>query len=185
LILSVETEELGIAAGLQDRVAQVYEAPVFMDFDQMFMKQHGHGMYRTFSSELLPSLYIAYRTDLAEGSEVVHNRLRQRFMEGDPQVLGAMQSFAQLTNDCLKLVENGKGDQIGKLLNQNFDLRASIMRIPAENQRMVDLARSVGASAKFTGSGGAIIGTYENGEMLEALTERLAQAQIALIAPQF
>lgn len=32
LALSVETEELGIAAGLQDRVIQVYEGLVYMDF---------------------------------------------------------------------------------------------------------------------------------------------------------
>ena len=33
LVLSVEKEELGIAAGLQDRVIQVYEGLVYMDFD--------------------------------------------------------------------------------------------------------------------------------------------------------
>ena len=32
-VLSVETEELGIAAGLQDRVIQCYEDMVYMDFD--------------------------------------------------------------------------------------------------------------------------------------------------------
>src|SRR5207247_1909841 len=32
LVQSVETEELGIAAGLQDRVIQVYEGLVYMDF---------------------------------------------------------------------------------------------------------------------------------------------------------
>ena len=32
LVLSVETEELGIKAGLQDRVIQTYEGCVFMDF---------------------------------------------------------------------------------------------------------------------------------------------------------
>ena len=35
LVLSVEAKELGIAAGLQDRVAQAYEHPVFMDFDNL------------------------------------------------------------------------------------------------------------------------------------------------------
>ena len=34
LVLSVETEELGIGAGLQDRVAQVYQGMVFMDFSR-------------------------------------------------------------------------------------------------------------------------------------------------------
>ena len=32
-VLSIERDELGIAAGLQDRVIQVYEGLVYMDFD--------------------------------------------------------------------------------------------------------------------------------------------------------
>ena len=38
LVLSVETEELGIAAGLQDRVIQVYEGLVYMDFAEERME---------------------------------------------------------------------------------------------------------------------------------------------------
>ena len=34
LVLSVENDELGIPAGLQDRVIQVYEGVVFMDFNR-------------------------------------------------------------------------------------------------------------------------------------------------------
>jgi len=34
LALAVETEDLGIAAGLQDRVAQAYQGLVFMDFER-------------------------------------------------------------------------------------------------------------------------------------------------------
>ncbi len=42
LVLSVE-EELGITAGLQDRVVQVYGGVVFMDFDREHMQAHGCG----------------------------------------------------------------------------------------------------------------------------------------------
>ncbi len=52
VILSVETEELGISAGLQDRVVQVYENCVFMDFDEAHMKEHGHGRYEEIDPEL-------------------------------------------------------------------------------------------------------------------------------------
>ena len=34
LVLSVENNELGISAGLQDRVAQAFEKPVFMNFER-------------------------------------------------------------------------------------------------------------------------------------------------------
>ena len=39
-----------------------------------------------------------------------------------------------------------------------YDLRRTIMPIAPENHRMVEAARSTGASAKFAGSGGAICG---------------------------
>merc|ERR1719215_2448983 len=43
-VLSVE-QELGITAGLQDRVVQIYQGLVFMDFDAKYMETHGHGRY--------------------------------------------------------------------------------------------------------------------------------------------
>ena len=49
---------------------------------------------------------------------------------------------------------------------------------------MVEAARSAGASAKFTGSGGAIVGTYEDEAMFAALQERLgAHEDPACIKP--
>ena len=45
LVLRAE-EELGITAGLQDRVIQVYGGVVYMDFAKEFIQQHGHGRYR-------------------------------------------------------------------------------------------------------------------------------------------
>ena len=44
LALSVETDELQIPAGLQDRVAQVYEGVTYMDFRHDLMEQAGHGL---------------------------------------------------------------------------------------------------------------------------------------------
>lgn len=64
LILSVETSELGIPAGLQDRVIQVYEGVVYMDFDRAQFERQGHGQYEELDPQLLPPLYIAYRKHL-------------------------------------------------------------------------------------------------------------------------
>ena len=94
VILSVENEELGISAGLQDRVIQVYEGCVFMDFDRARMESQGCGAYERLDTGLLPNLFIAYRTDAAEGSEVFHNNIRERWSLGDPEVVAAMNDFA-------------------------------------------------------------------------------------------
>lgn len=183
LILSVETQELGIPAGLQDRVIQVYEGVVYMDFAREHMERDRHGRYEPLDPRLLPPLYVAYRTDLAEGTEVFHNDIRARFERGEKQVVDAMQYWADLTvrmKDCLLRRD---WEETGRLINANFDKRREIYRISDANLRMVELARSVGASAKFTGSGGAIVGTYRDEAMFERLEQVLAEAGIQVVKP--
>ena len=183
LVLSVETDELGISAGLQDRVAQAYETPVYMDFDKTIFERQDFGDYRPFSASHLQNLYIAYRTDLSEGSEVFHNDIRARFDKGDEEVMAAMKGFADLTVQVMALLQTEQFDKISPLLDANFDLRSSIYQIGSRNKDMVALARSVGASAKFTGSGGAIIGMYQDEAMFETLCQTLSKNKIEVIKP--
>ncbi|MCC7407545.1 MAG: hypothetical protein IT442_05710, partial [Phycisphaeraceae bacterium] len=68
LVLAVELEELGIGAGLQDRVIQTYEGAVFMDFDKEHFREHGHGRYESLAPKLLPPLFVAFHDSLAEGT---------------------------------------------------------------------------------------------------------------------
>jgi glucuronokinase len=183
LVLSVEKDELGISAGLQDRVAQAYQGVVFMDFDRDIMDSQGHGHYESIDPALLPPMYIAYRQDLAQGSEVFHNNIRYRFDRGDEQVIAAMQFWSELTDRVRDCLLAGRREEIGPLLDSNFDRRADMYEISEGNHAMVKAARSVGASAKFTGSGGAIIGGYDDEVMLEALKARLEPMHIRVLTP--
>jgi len=183
LVLAVEAKELGIAAGLQDRVAQAYETPVFMDFDRDFMESHGYGKYEAIDSKLLPSFYIAFRNNLSEGTEVTHNNLRARFEIGDPKVLQAVLRWGQLTVEFMKAMKAHDYQAMHDVINENFDLRRKTIRISQGNIDMVEMARSTGASAKFTGSGGAIIGTYRSESMFSELQEKMNQNGIQVIRP--
>ncbi|MBL8234252.1 MAG: GHMP kinase, partial [Bryobacterales bacterium] len=49
---------------------------------------------------------------------------------------------------------------------------------------MISLARSTGASANFSGSGGAITGIYEDEEMFQRLVAVMKPHQIAVIKPR-
>ncbi|MBI1321132.1 MAG: GHMP kinase [Candidatus Hydrogenedens sp.] len=184
LILSVETQELNIGAGLQDRVIQVYEGAVFMDFDKGYMERAGHGEYIELDPGQLPNLFIAYREDLGEGSEVFHNNIRERFNSGDPVVVEAMQRFAGLAQEARDLIKAGRGSEIGPLMDANFDLRRSLFKLDPKNIDMVERARRVGAHAKFAGSGGAIVGVYEDEKMFEMLEEILREGEIAVFKPR-
>jgi glucuronokinase len=183
LILSVETQELGIPAGLQDRVIQVYEGLVYMDFDREYLEACGHGRYEPLDPSLLPPLYIAYRTDLAEGTEVFHNDIRGRFDRGEPAVVEAMQYWASLAEEVRDCLVRRDLDSIPDLLNRNFDKRREVYHISSGNVRMVEAARSLGASAKFTGSGGAIVGTYTDEPMYQRLVAALESMGVRVFKP--
>src|SRR5260221_4428777 len=49
--------------------------------------------------------------------------------------------------------------KLNSLINANCDLRTKIYPIGEGNLEMVRTARSIGATSKFAGSGGAIVGT--------------------------
>jgi len=186
LVLSVETEELGIAAGLQDRVIQVYEGLVYMDFGRERMQQvHGLpcGVYEPMDPALLPPLYVAYSDSLAEPTEVVHNDLRARFQRGDPEVLKAMSRFAELTDAARQALLAGDVELLGRLMNANFDLRRSICKLAREHVEMVERARAVGVPAKFAGSGGAIIGICPDQATFAQLQAAMAEIGCRVIRP--
>ncbi|MBN1188030.1 MAG: hypothetical protein JXB49_37490 [Bacteroidales bacterium] len=183
LVLSVEVEELKITAGLQDRVVQAYECPVYMNFAKEYMDKQGYGEYTPLSRELFPSLYIAYRLELSEGSEVVHNNFKARYDFGDEKVLKAIEDWKDLTEKVKDALENKKTNVLSSLINSNFDIRQAVMNISKDNLKMVEIARKAGASAKFTGSGGAIIGTYENEKMFNTLCEIMKNENIEVIKP--
>nr|MDO8085466.1 hypothetical protein [Candidatus Sigynarchaeum springense] len=169
-----ETKELGISAGLQDRVVQVFDEPVFMDFDREYMETHGHGKYEVVFRELLPRMYLAYQADLTH-KDVVHNDVRKRWECGDKDVMNVMEQLANNAVEGYAALKAKKMDVFKACINKNFDLRASIYPIPEKNMRMIKLARDIGATSKFPGSGGAIIGTYESEtqftELFQAFTE--------------
>lgn len=185
--LSIEVEELGIAAGLQDRVIQCYENIVYMDFDQAREKRvHGLITYdyeRLHPTEPLP-LYIALHTAFSEPTEAFHNNLRSRFDQGEAAVVDAMQHFAALAAAGRDALLNHDVARLAQLIDENFDTRQDICRLPDWQVKMVETARQCGASAKFAGSGGAIVGTYADPAMFDRLCTAMAGIGSLVIKPQ-
>jgi len=187
LALAVETDELGIAAGLQDRVIQVYEGLVYMDFHRERMhQQHGLscGLYEPLDPTLLPPLYLAYSTERSEPTEHYHSDLRARYAQGEPAVVRAMERLAELTVEAREAILARDAGRLGKLIDANFDLRRSISRLPSGQIEMIERARRSGASAGFPGSGGAIVGTCPDEATFQRLRAELEPIRCRVIRPQ-
>ncbi len=183
LVLSCERDELNITAGLQDRVIQVYEGIVYMDFDKKLLDSRGYGEYEELKPNPTPPLYVAFDADRAEISDVTHRNLKALFEKGDPTVVGAMQKYRDLTDRGKKALLSADWDELHKVTNENYEIRKTIMPIAMENQRMIDVARGVGASAKFAGSGGAICGVYHGEEQFNALVDAMGKINCTVIKP--
>ena len=184
LVLSVETEELGINAGLQDRVIQTYEGCVYMDFEKKIMDKLGHGKYTSLNPDKLPNLYIAYKVNLGKvSSGAVFNDVKARFLEGEPLVVDTMAAIGEVAAEGKKAIEQGDVPKLNELLNKNFELRKKIFTISDSNLELVEAARNCGASSKFTGSGGSIIGTYANDETLRCLIINMQKINARVIKP--
>jgi glucuronokinase len=174
LARSVENEELGIACGYQDRAMQIYEGMLYMDFGNM-QSTHGYdcGEYTPLQPATMPNIYVAYDVSAAKTSGSVHGPLRTRVTENE-DLLNTMNEIAGLVPAARQALETNDTNQLHTLINRNFELRANLYSIKPSHKQMVDVARSCGASAKFAGSGGAIVGSFADKEMYDKLVKALA-----------
>ncbi len=184
IVLSAETDELGLTAGLQDRVVQAYNGLVYMDFNAEIMKGSGAGRYEKLVGLNPPNFYVAYRKDLSQESSDAHLRVRERYDLGDRKVIDTMNRIAFLADEAKTVLVEGDTEKLSAILNKNFDLRAEIYPITAANMAMVHHARSTGASCKFCGSGGSVVGTYADDKMLGDLENTLQAGQYELVIPR-
>lgn len=181
IALDVEMQEFGIAAGLQDRVIQAYGGCMYMDFHRELVQFRGYGRYERIETRLLPPLLVAYRPELAQDSSVTHNDLRERWLARDPEVRQAMIEFAELAEQAYNLIKDGRGGEIGPLMDRNFDLRASLYDVGEGNRELVNAARALGGHAKLTGSGGAIVATPQAGVDTQAIVDGLNAGSHAFV----
>ena len=175
LALSVEKGELGIAAGLQDRVVQSFGGLVYMDFSGK------HPRYQRLDSAVLPRFGLAYLTQQTgmEESGRVHATVRSRWEMGDREVIRVMGEIAALAErgrDALRRRDYG---ELGELMRRNFDLRRGLFGDRALGEHtiaLVEIARELGFSSKLPGSSGAAL-ILLNGKEAETELARTYEAR--------
>ena len=179
IALAVEVEDLGIPAGLQDRVTQAYGGLVYMDF-----APGARDPYQVLDPALLPPLFVAYRTGADQPSAGVHAELRRRLAAGDEGATGALDEIAALAEAGWRCLLAGDRDGLGTVMSENVALRARLVELDPRHLRMVELARSLGAAANYAGSGGAIVGLVPDGVATGELAAAFAKEACAVLVPQ-
>lgn len=154
-----------------------------MDFDRQQLERNGHGIYESLYPTILDNLYIAYNVELGKVSGTVLNDLRVRFNRNDPEVIETLKKIASLAEKGRQFLINGDVENFNVLINRNFDLRKKIMKISDRNLQLIETARACGASAKFAGSGGSVVGLYKDTGMLTRLIIEMIKIKARVIKP--
>ena len=94
-----------------------------------------------------------------------------------------MRFWADITEEARGCLERGDHKRLSELMDANFDKRAEVSHVSDENKRMVAVARSCGASAKFTGSGGAIVGVCPDDDTFARLEAALGKLKVKVLRP--
>jgi len=113
----------------------------------------------------------------------VLNDIQIGFERGNSFVVNTLEKIADIAEIGKKLLLARDKEGLFELMNENFNLRSRIMKISSSNQKMIRTARLCGASAKFAGSGGAIIGMYKNKDMFSRLSAEFDKIQVRVIKP--
>jgi glucuronokinase len=150
LALAVEVEDLGIAAGPQDRYAQAYGGLTFMEFGGP--RPHCEQL----DPALLPAVVIGWREAAHEDSGAIHNRLREA-----PD-MKPVRRLAELAREARRALLARDLPEFARCVDWSFDARADLMALDPRHVEMIATARSCGASANYTGSGGAIVAVCRN-----------------------
>lgn len=171
-VLRAEQEELGITAGLQDRVCQVFDELVFMDFTPDAFKQHNnqHGHYVPLGGKatqfLDGRLFLltpgsSFGAEIGKSSGKIHSPIRSLWEKNDPFVRSTMLEIAQLAEDGRIALIKENADQFAQLMNNNFALRLKLFgeAVSKRDIALIELAKSVNGrvGAKLPGSGGAVL----------------------------
>jgi glucuronokinase len=156
LALSIEVDDLGIAAGLQDRIAQAFGALTFMDFAA---RPH---VYAPADPARLPPLLVAWRSGSGGHSGAVHAPLRDRHARGEPSVLDGLRALAGHARAADVALRGGDPVAFAHAVDGSFDARQAMLTLDPCHVAMIECARSGGAAANYTGSGGAIVAVCED-----------------------
>lgn len=148
----VETRDLGIAAGPQDRVIQALQGLVEMDFGPT------PWLLSPLDPAAVPPLLLGWPARTGAPSGVAHGALARRWQAGDPAVQAALADCAALAAEGAARLRRGELD-LRDLVDENLVLRQRLMTVDPADLAAAAAARALGAGAKLAGSGGALVAT--------------------------
>lgn len=175
----IEYRHLGVFCGYQDAYMCTFGGLHYMDFrDKEFHREFGTDPYATLEplERFVSSLpFVLAHTGVQRVSGTVHKPIRERWLEGDREVVDAYQKLGGIAREGKKALLHGRWAELGRLMNENHAVTRDLGGSGPENERLIDVALKHGAlGAKLAGAGhgGTIIALhFEPDGMIAALKD--------------
>jgi galactokinase/mevalonate kinase-like predicted kinase len=171
---SIELNYLGVVCGYQDHYMATFGGLNYMDFrDKEFYREVFGEPFATVET-LAPYVselpFVLANTGVAHHSGAVHKPIRERWLEGDREVVEAYVRIGKLSREGKKALLARDWKLLGELMNENHDLQRRLGGSGPENERLIEAALRAGAyGAKLAGAGqgGTIIALHPEPRSLE------------------
>lgn len=188
IVRAIELNYLEIQCGYQDQYMSVFGGLNYMDFRDKHYYRHLRGeTYATVESlaACVPRLpLLVAHTGRRRVSGHVLKPVRERWEEGDREVVEGYRRIAALARQGKRALLDGHWNVLARLMNENHRIQQRLGASGEENDRFIELALSHGAlAAKLAGAGGggtilALLDPDDDPERLTAVFRQHGAAEV-------
>jgi len=154
----IELHHLKVVCGYQDAYMCTFGGLNYMDF-------RGKQFYRAEEAELFATVepiapyvrqlpFVLGFTGVQHSSGAVHKPLRERWLEGDPQVVEGYKRITELARIGKRALLLEDWDLLARVMNENHAIQRDLGGSGESNERLIAAALAAGApAAKLAGAG--------------------------------
>jgi galactokinase/mevalonate kinase-like predicted kinase len=178
----IELNHLKVVCGYQDAYMCSFGGLNYMDF-------RGKQFYREAEAELMATIeplasyverlpFVLGFTGVEHSSGAVHKPIRERWLEGEPEVVAGYERITEIARLSKKALLLEDWTMLGKLMNENHAIQRRLGGSGESNEKLISAALGAGApGAKLAGAGdgGTIIALWLDDDF-SPLEEALKQA---------
>lgn len=180
----IEFDILKCVCGFQDQYMAVFGGVNYLDFRDKDPCTPGKPVFATVENlepHLGPLPLLLANTGVQRHSGTVHQGLRERWIQGDADVVQGYERAARLAREGKQALLAGDWDRMGRLMNENHAIQRDLGGSGEANERLIAAALDAGAlGAKLAGAGrgGTIIALHDDLDYLEQRLEEAGAARI-------
>ncbi|MFH1068918.1 MAG: hypothetical protein V1794_04775 [Candidatus Glassbacteria bacterium] len=184
----LELNYMDIQCGYQDQYMAVFGGINYLDF-------RTKEVYRDLADEVFGTVeplgdfvtelpFLVVHTGVQRVSGSVLRPVRERWLDGDPAVVGGYREIAELARLGKRALVRGEWEELGRLMNRNHEIQQALGASGKVNDELIELALAHGAlGAKLAGAGGGgtiIVLHLEPGQLIEDFREKGSPKIMAL-----